>query len=142
MEQKKLTPTEIKSIQQTFEMIMPIADTFALIFYDRFFYLEPAVRPLFKIDMTLQREKLMSMMAFIIRGLDKPELFTPELKEMGLRHASYGVNPDHYPILKDAIILALEVSLGEKVTDEIRVAWEKALLMASDIMLAGAAEPD
>lgn len=138
---KKLTLTEIQSIQRTFEMIAPMADTFALIFYDRFFYLEPAVRPLFIIDMALQREKLMGMLAFIVRGLDKPDLFIPELREMGLRHASYRVEPEHYPILVEAIIMALEECLGEKVTDEMRAAWKKVLLIVSEIMLAGAAEP-
>ncbi len=138
MEQKKLTPAEIKSVQRTFEMITPLADTFALIFYDRFFQLEPTIRPLFKNDMTLQREKLMIMLAFIVRGLDRPDLFISELQEMGNRHVSYGVLPDHYPILKDAVLIALDVSLGEKMTDEIRVAWEKTLLIITDIMLTGA----
>lgn len=141
MEPKKLTSTEIQTIQRTFEMIVPLADTFALIFYDRFFYLEPAIRPLFRVDMARQREKLMDMMAFIVRGLDKPDLFIPELREMGLRHASYRVEPEHYSILIEAIIMALEESLGEKVTDEMRAAWKKILSIVSNVMLAGAAEP-
>jgi hemoglobin-like flavoprotein len=122
-------------------MIAPLADTFALIFYDRFFYLEPAVRPLFINDMALQREKLMGMMAFIVRGLDKPDSFIPEVREMGLRHASYRVEPEHYPILIEAIIMALEECLGGKLTEEMGAAWKKALRFVSDVMLAGAAEP-
>lgn len=141
MEEKKLTSTEIKSIQRTFEMVAPLADTFALIFYDRFFYLEPAVQQLFQVDMALQREKLMQMMAFIVRGLDKPDLFVGELREMGLRHASYRVAPGHYPILIEAIIFALEECLGGKVTDEMKAAWRKALATISEIMLAGANDP-
>lgn len=120
-------------------MIVPLADTFALIFYDRFFHLEPEVRELFHIDMGLQREKLMTMITFIIRELDDPAQFTPDLKEMGRRHASYRVKAEHYPILTDAFILALEVTLGEKVTDEMRQAWKKAMILVSEIMLAGAA---
>ena len=141
MEGKKLTTTEIKSIQRTFEMVAPLDNTFALIFYDRFFYLDPAIRQLFQVDMDLQHEKLMQMLAFIVRGLHKPDLFVDELREMGLRHASYRVEPKHYPILVEAIILALEETLGGKITDEMKAAWRKALGIISEIMLAGANDP-
>jgi nitric oxide dioxygenase len=141
MEEKKLTPTEIKSIQRTFEMVAPLADTFALIFYDRFYHLEPAGQELFHIDMALQREKLMQMLAFIVRGLDKPDSFVGELREMGLRHASYRVEPGHYPILIEAIIYSLEECLGGKVTDEMKAAWRKALTIISEIMMVGANDP-
>jgi len=140
MSKQKMTPTEIQLVKRTFEMVTPLADTFALIFYDRLFYLAPQVRPLFRVEMSLQREKLIEMLALIVHGLDQPELFVEEVKQMGLRHASYRVEPEHYPILIEAIIWSLNESLGEMVTEEMFAAWEKTLTIVSDIMLEGAAE--
>ena len=31
------TETDVQAVQRTFEMILPMADTFAAMFYDRFF---------------------------------------------------------------------------------------------------------
>ena len=83
----------------------------------------------------------MEMLAFIVRGLDKPELFVQELREMGLRHASYRVEPEHYPLLAEAVIMALEECLGNHLTNDMKAAWKKALVFISEIMLAGASEP-
>lgn len=136
MKQNRLTVTEIQLVQRTFEMLIPLADTFALIFYERFFALEPEVRPLFKSEMWSQRERLITMMAFIIRRLDQPEVFAEELKKLGLRHVAYGVQPAHYPVMSEAVIWALKECLGEKATDEMCAAWQKMLLLVSDSMLA------
>lgn len=140
MNKKTLTSTEIQSVKRTFEMVVPLADTFTLIFYDRLFYLEPEVRPLFRVEMSLQREKLMAMLALIVRGVDQPDLFMEEVKQMGLRHASYRVEPEHYAILVEAVVWALNESLGGLVTAETFAAWKKVLTTVSDIMLEGAAE--
>lgn len=141
MKQRNFTHDEILLVQRTYEMLAPLADTFALFFYDRFFALAPEVRPLFITDMELQREKLMASIAFIVRGLDKPDMFIEELREMGLRHASYRVEPAHYSVMQEAFLLALEECLGKKLTNEMRAAWQKMLTFVSKVMLAGAAEP-
>ena len=137
MNKNRMTQAEIQLVQRTFEMVTPLADTFALLFYDRLFYIAPHVRPLFQTEMSLQREKLMAMLALIVRGLDQPELFNNEIRQMGLRHASYRVEPEHYPIVNEAVIWSLSECLGGMVTAEICSAWEKALDYVSDIMLEG-----
>jgi nitric oxide dioxygenase len=134
----KLTTSEIQLVKRTFEMVTPLADTFALIFYDRLFYLSPQVRPLFITDMSVQRQKLMNMMILVVRGLDQPEFFIEELRQMGLRHASYRVEPDNYLIMIEAVVWALNECLGEQLTEEMYSAWKNTLTLVSDIMLEGA----
>ena len=67
-------------------MILPLADTYALLFYERFFALEPEVRPLFPDDMAAQRQKLMETLALIAY---KQPVSKPELEEIR------GVNCDY-----------------------------------------------
>ncbi|MCB8986527.1 MAG: hypothetical protein H6661_02110 [Ardenticatenaceae bacterium] len=84
-----MTTRYIQLVQQTFEMILPQADTYALLFYERFFALEPEVRPLFPDDMAAQRQKLMETLALLVRGLDQPEKLIEYLQELGQRHEGY-----------------------------------------------------
>jgi len=129
---------EIEAVQRTFEMIIPIADTFALMFYNRFFNKEKEARQLFQSDMSGQREKVMEMLALAVRSLDVPEEIIQELGALGLRHVTYRVQPGHYTSMNEAIIWALAESLGDQFTDSMRQAWEKALAAMTNIMLAAA----
>ncbi len=130
-----LNSQEKRAIQRTFELIVPLADTFAVLFYDRFFSLEPAARSLFKGNMASQREKVMDMLSLTVRGLDEPYKTKPELHNLGQRHMTYRVEDWHYPLMNEAIVWALAECLGDRFTDEIRSGWTQALDSLADTML-------
>ena len=52
-----MTPEQVKSVQDSFAKVVPIADTAASIFYDRLFTIAPETRALFPGDMAEQRRK-------------------------------------------------------------------------------------
>jgi len=129
-----MTTRYIQLVQQTFEMILPQADTYALLFYERFFALEPEVRPLFPDDMAAQRQKLMETLALLVRGLDQPEKLIEYLQELGQRHEGYRVRPPHYAAMNQALVATLADCLGERFTAELRQAWEESLAIMAAIM--------
>ena len=45
---------QIALVQTSFDLILPIADTAAALFYEQLFTLDPALRPLFSGDMPEQ----------------------------------------------------------------------------------------
>ena len=52
------------------------------------------------------------------------ELLTEILRELGSRHARYGVKPQFFPFMGEALIEALEDTLGKETwTDEVEAAW-------------------
>jgi hemoglobin-like flavoprotein len=128
--------TNVQAVQRSFEMILPMADTFAAMFYDRFFTAEPAARPLFKSDMTVQREKVMEMLSLAVHNLDSSASLQQELHDLGGRHVGYRVETHHYEIMNQAILDALGDCLGEQFTDEMKLGWEKALVSLTETMLA------
>lgn len=130
---------DVQLVQTTFEMVVPIADTVATMFYDRFFILEPEARPLFNVDMATQRQKLMDTLALAVRGLDDPDSIYQILRDLGQRHVDYRVKAEQYPKMNASIVWALQESLGSNFTDEMRVAWERALEMLTDIMITAEA---
>jgi len=48
------------------------------------------------------------------------------LKDLGKTHVKYGVKPEHYPVVGQALILTLETGLGEVFTPQVRYAYEVA----------------
>ena len=128
--------TEVQLVQRTFEMILPIADTFVAMFYDRFFAVAPDARRLFSTDMAVQREKVIDMLAMAVRSLDDPDALENELSDLGDRHIEYRVDTQYYQTMNQAIIGALQDCLGERLTPEMVVAWEKALQFMTDRMIA------
>jgi hemoglobin-like flavoprotein len=47
----------------------------------------------------------------------------PALEQLGVRHARYGVLPEHYPLVGQALLGTLEQALGAAFTREVRDAW-------------------
>ncbi len=138
--QEMATDTEIQAVQRTFELIMPIADTFTAMFYTRFFTENPTIRPLFKTDMASQRQKVIGMLALAVRGLDEPQTMLRKLDALGQRHVTYHVEPEHYIHMNAAILATLTDFLGENFTDVMRNGWVKALNLLTTIMLKGSAQ--
>lgn len=134
-----MTPQQIADIRRTFAMVAPVADTAAGLFYDRLFARAPAVRGMFPQDLAPQRRKLMGVLATAVGALDRIEELVPTLRDMGARHAGYGVTPDHYPVVGAALLETLEAALGDAWTMETADAWGAAYSALSGAMLDGAA---
>lgn len=135
-----MSPTQIDLVQTTFADVKPIAATAAELFYGRLFTLDPALRPLFKGDMQRQGELLMTMIGAAVRGLSNLEALAPVVRQMGARHAGYGVRAEHYQTVGAALLWTLEQGLGPKFTPAVREAWAAAYELLAEVMQLGAAE--
>jgi len=65
----------------------------------------------------------MSMIGSALNLLDRPATLLPVLRQLGARHAGYGVKESHYATVGGALIQTLEQGLGVAFTDEVRQAW-------------------
>ena len=126
-------------VQSSFEMVAPIADTAAALFYGRLFELDPSLRPMFTTDLKEQGKKLMNMLTLAVRGLDKLEQLVPAVQALGRRHAGYGVRPEHYNTVGTALIWTLEKGLGEAFTPEVKEAWVAVYTLLAQTMQDAAA---
>lgn len=139
-----MTPHQIALVRASFERVAPIADHAAALFYDNLFLAQPALRALFRnIDMARQGEKLMQMIGAAVRLLDDPEALVPVLQRLGARHGGYGVQPQHYAAVGDALMKTLSQGLGEAFDAPTRNAWATMYGMVSRTMIeaADAAQP-
>jgi hemoglobin-like flavoprotein len=133
-----MTPEQVTLVQQTFAQVVPVADQAAETFYRRLFDVAPAVKPLFRGDMTEQRRKLMASLAVVVRGLSDLPSILPAASALAKRHVDYGAKPEHYPVVGEALLWTLARALGSRWTPEVASAWTAAYTTLSDFMIEAA----
>ena len=121
-----MTPEQVQLVSGTWRSVLPIRDTFAQLFYAKLFSLDPDMQALFAADMKEQGRNLVAMISIVVRNLSRPEAVHQALRELGRRHERYGVRAAHYETMRTALILTLDVSLGEAFSPATREAWELA----------------
>lgn len=112
----------------------PIAEQAAKLFYDRLFALDPALKPLFKGDLVEQGRKLLATLKVAVNGLTKLDKIVPVVRDLGARHAGYGVRDGHYDTVGAALLWILEQGLGDAFTEEVRNAWAATYSLVADVM--------
>lgn len=123
-------------VQTTFERLSAMSEEAASVFYRNLFDLEPAVRPLFKnADMTVQGQKFMSMLTTMVNGFDHLEKISPYLRRLGDSHRGYGVEPEQYAIVGQALLSTVEQMTGNQLDLSVRHAWEHFYSQIVDVML-------
>ena len=68
-------------------------------------------------------KKLMQALAFVVKGLKKPDTIIPVIQDLGRRHVHYGVEDAHYDTVGAALLWTLEKGLGEAWTAEVQEVW-------------------
>ncbi|HMS08654.1 MAG TPA: globin domain-containing protein, partial [Pyrinomonadaceae bacterium] len=66
-----MTNEQILLVTESFDKIAPRADEAAALFYGRLFEIDPALRSLFKGDLSVQGAKLMQMIGVAVKGLSR-----------------------------------------------------------------------
>jgi hemoglobin-like flavoprotein len=137
-----MSPEQKALVKQTWRKVVPIADTAAQLFYGRLFAIDATTRPLFKdTNLAEQRRKLIQALTGVVQGLDHLETLVPTLKDLGRRHAHYGVTDGHYDAVGAALLWTLEQGLGPEWTQQAKAAWSCAYALLADVMRRAANEP-
>jgi hemoglobin-like flavoprotein len=129
-----VTPDQVRLVQHSFAALAPRAEEVAVLFYERLFGLDPALRAMFPADMAGQRRKLMAVLAKTVQALERPRALAPLLDALGRRHAGYGVRDAHYDTLGEALSETLRLSLGEAFDAETEAAWAACYALVATAM--------
>ena len=108
-----------------------------MLFYSRLFYLNPSLRILFKDDLTIQSEKLVAMITFIVHKLNRLEEVILEIHALGDRHKNYQVRKEHFQTVGEALLWTLEKNLQNQWNEELKNAWITVYETISSTMMQG-----
>ncbi|QEL24757.1 hemin receptor [Bosea sp. F3-2] len=132
-----MQPHHISLLKTSFAEILPIRDAAARLFYERLFELDPSLEPLFAgTDLASQGRKLMSALAMVVAGLERPGTLLPKVEALAVRHLAYGVEESHYATVGQALLDTLAKGLGAGFTAQVREAWSAAFALLSGVMIA------
>ena len=127
-------------VKRSWRQVGPDAMRLAELFYSRLFDMAPPLRQLFRGDLTLQQQRLVTMLGTIVEDLDRLEGLEPTLRELGERHARLGILDAHYATFGDALMWALQRVLWSDFTPEVEDAWRAAYRVMAETMTADAGE--
>lgn len=120
-----MTETDIRLVRESWERVETAGRQASDLLYAKLFELDPALRRLFAhTPMDDQGERLLMMVGIGVRMLGRFEHLQPSLRELGERHASYGVRWPHYATFGEALLQGLAELLGPAVfTPDLKAAW-------------------
>lgn len=130
---------EIRLVRAQFGRLKGSEASFADAFYTRLFQIAPELRPMFPADLAGQGRKLMTTLAFAVGALDRPDVLAPAVRELGGRHAGYGVTEAHFQPVATALLESLSDRLGSEFGTGGRIAWTKAVTALAGLMAEGMA---
>ncbi len=133
-----LGPKQKRLVQESFAKVEPIAEAAAELFYNKLFELDPGLKALFKTDIKEQGRKLMATLKLAVKGLDDLEKLVPVVRDLGRRHAGYGVRDAHYGTVAEALLWTLEQGLKDDFTPEVKEAWTAVYALLAETMVEAA----
>jgi hemoglobin-like flavoprotein len=125
---------QVTLVQQTFEKAAALGEQVADIFYAELFAIEPALQSMFKGNMAEQKKKLLAALAMVVRSLHVPEAIIKPAQSLAVKHLDYGVKPEHYAMVGNALLRTLKKGLGAEYTAEVETAWTAAYGTLANLM--------
>jgi hemoglobin-like flavoprotein len=135
-----MTRQQIKLVQQSWAMVLPVAQQAGLLFYEKLFEAAPGVQHLFKTDINEQANKLVTILGYIVSKLDHMEELLPEVQRLGARHNNYGTEAFHYEAVGQCLMATLKEGTGAAWTAEVQDAWITAYNTLKNVMIVAQAE--
>ena len=130
-----MTPDQISLVRSSWPMLEANADTLSTTFYAHLFAIDHGAARLFAhVDMEAQRVKLVQSLAVVVHALDDTDRLLPPLAALAKRHTRYGVELHHFHSVGEALIHALDETLGSAFTPELLQAWTDAYALVTSVM--------
>jgi len=134
-----MTNKQIDLVKSSWAMVATIDPvTVGGLFYNRLFEIAPQLKPMFRNPMPEQSKKLLAMINYVIIKLDRLQDILDEVAKLAQRHVNYGVKPDDYRVVGDALLWTLEKGLGENWNSEVKEAWTVCYDILSSAMVNAA----
>jgi len=81
--------------------------------------------------------KVVSAVGYAVSGFQDPLRMVPMLTSLGARHSTYGVTPEHWDLLGEALIRTLKLCLADAFTPEVEAAWTTVYRFVASVMKEG-----
>lgn len=131
-----LNKEQLKLVKDTWKILVLTPSELAETFYSKLFELAPETKDMFPKEMVEQGKKLVQVLNTIVVSLEYFDDLVDDIKDLGYRHTHfYGVTPNLYPHVKEALVFAIQASLKEKCSPLLIESWGSLYDKISLIMI-------
>lgn len=119
-----MTHQQLQLVKHTWRLLREVDPAIlGNVFYERLFSQYPSLRSMFKSPMAVQYQKFIDMLSMIVARFDRPDSIASEIGQLARSHESYGVKPEQYIAVREALLWTLEQGLGNDWNDDVQQAW-------------------
>jgi len=134
-----MTPKQVALVRSSWSQVsVTDPEMVGTMFYNRLFEIAPGLKTMFHRPVPEQSRKLMTILDHIVEKLDALEDIVENIVKLSQRHSGYGVKPEHFADVGEALLWTLEKRLGKKWTLEMKEAWAMCYITISSAMLNAA----
>jgi hemoglobin-like flavoprotein len=131
---------DIGLLRDTLEIALAADDTFPARFYELLFEAHPEVKALFRANSPgAQRKMFAQKLVALVDHMEDPTWLDRELGSLVVSHARYGVTPEMYPWVGEALVATLREACGDEWSSAAEATWVEAYGRLMHAVLAAAA---
>lgn len=128
----------IDIIKSTVPVLQVYGKTITTAFYGMLFENHPELLNIFNHANQRQGKQQTALANAVLAAavnIDQLENILPVVKQIAEKHRALGVLPEHYPIVGETLLTAIQQVLGDAATPEIMDAWAKAYGVIADAFI-------
>ncbi|MGQ5524338.1 NO-inducible flavohemoprotein [Chitinimonas sp. PSY-7] len=133
-----LSPTARPYIDASVPVLREHGVTITREFYRTLFENHPELKHIFNMGNQANGSQQQSLAAAVFAyaaNIDNAAVLAPVLARIAHKHASIGIKPEHYPIVGQHLLAAIQTILGEAATPALLSAWDEAYgLLAAQLI--------
>ena len=133
-----LSKKTIETIKSTVPVLEVKGTEITTVFYKNMFENHPELLNIFNHanqKKGRQQTALANTVLAAATYIDKLESIIPVVKQIGHKHRSLGIKPEHYPIVGEYLLGAIKQVLGDAATDDIINAWAEAYGVIAQVFI-------
>jgi NAD(P)H-flavin reductase/hemoglobin-like flavoprotein len=131
---------DAQALKNNFAQVAQHGDAVALFFYSDLFLRNPALRDMFPIGMSHQRDRLLSALGRIVSQVDNLPEIVPFVRQLGTDHRKFGVEAFHFPEVGQSLVTTLRYFSGAAWNDTLAKDWSDAYGIVAKVMIEAAEE--
>ena len=118
---------DVVMLRQSFELVLERNPNLTARFYDVLFDRYPQAKPLFgRNSRKAQEEMLAGALVAVVDHLEDAPWLQQTLRALGEKHKGYGVTPEMYGWVGDALLTVLGETAGPDWSPALRAQWAEA----------------
>lgn len=131
-----LSPQTVETVKATVPVLQEHGMAITSRMYDVLFDKYPETKSLFGSAPESQPRILAAAVAAYANNIDNLSALKDAVERMAAAHVRTNVKPEHYPMVGDSLLTAMQDVLGDAATPEVLDAWKEAYFFLADILIS------